>query len=377
MGRVRPLLRRLLRTLFVLSALLVLVLVIPLIWIAAVCDPFGPVTPTAPSVIDPLQAQVTAGISEYARPEEQSYLTLPEWYIVFSADEYAAFIQQNPPSHFPYWRAIRQYWQGYYEVCRVTRGKYPFNTGYHLMLYVIGASFTVETGLRGLYENTMGRVSEWLSSAELSEEDRFAAQVATEYGAFIHTIPWYDFPFAQKLRELWSNTAGWGPNPIRKWERKLALSLEYGGKSLYGWLLKGGAEATYGEVKLEILAIAEGLSAETLQATPEVYIVQPIDERRTLISIPHYEAFTQLTPKLIQQGIRFVEFAGNDEILLTAFAPRNGNFTLPAGEQLFAMPVPTNIQLDRVAIRAPAPALHTILAALESQGIKLEHLYDY
>src|SRR4051794_14893304 len=43
-------------------------------------------------------AQGTGLPSTYARPEEQTYLTLPEWYIVYSADEYAAFLAHNRPS---------------------------------------------------------------------------------------------------------------------------------------------------------------------------------------------------------------------------------------------------------------------------------------
>src|SRR5829696_8112744 len=38
----------------------------------------------------------------YARLEDQTYLTLPEWYIVYSADEYAAFLANDRPSQFPY-----------------------------------------------------------------------------------------------------------------------------------------------------------------------------------------------------------------------------------------------------------------------------------
>src|SRR5688572_12209807 len=50
--------------------------------------------------------QVTDDIPGYARAEDQTYLTFPEWYIVYSADEYADFISENPPSHFPHFRAI-------------------------------------------------------------------------------------------------------------------------------------------------------------------------------------------------------------------------------------------------------------------------------
>ena len=41
-------------------------------------------------------------LKNYARSEDQTYLTLPERYIVYSADEYAAFLDGHRPSEFPF-----------------------------------------------------------------------------------------------------------------------------------------------------------------------------------------------------------------------------------------------------------------------------------
>ena len=119
----------------------------------------------APPPISPEREAIIAQLSDYPRLEEQSYLTLPEWYIVYSADEYAAFITKNRPSQFPYFQAIGQYWGSYYGMCAVTRGRSPFNSGYHLALAVIGTSFTVENLLKGVYENSIG----WLTEAQVSD----------------------------------------------------------------------------------------------------------------------------------------------------------------------------------------------------------------
>ena len=40
---------------------------------------------------------------EHVRGVEQTYLTFPEWFLVFSPDEYAAFTKDHPPSEFPSW----------------------------------------------------------------------------------------------------------------------------------------------------------------------------------------------------------------------------------------------------------------------------------
>ena len=44
------------------------------------------------------------GITGYVRAEAFTYLTLPEWFIVYSTDEHAGFIATRRPSDFPYLR---------------------------------------------------------------------------------------------------------------------------------------------------------------------------------------------------------------------------------------------------------------------------------
>ena len=64
--------------------------------------------------------RVTADVKGYFRNESSTYLTLPEWYIVYSADEYASFVQSRAPSRFPYFAAVGQYWRYYKQVCRAS-----------------------------------------------------------------------------------------------------------------------------------------------------------------------------------------------------------------------------------------------------------------
>src|SRR5471030_2933114 len=54
-----------------------------------------------------------SGISGYLRPEDDTFLTYAEWYIVWSYQEKAAWQQAHLPSGFPYVGAIAQYWNGY------------------------------------------------------------------------------------------------------------------------------------------------------------------------------------------------------------------------------------------------------------------------
>jgi hypothetical protein len=314
-------------------------------------------------------------IPEYTRSEDLTYLTLPEWYIVYSTDEYAAFIAQNPPSQFPHFQAVGQYWQSYAEVCEVVQGNYAFNNEHQFALSFIGVSFTAENMLKGVYEGTIGRISEWTASGP-TQEEIYAAQVTKEYGEFLHMTPWYFFPFQEKLQALWKETALWGPSPLRKWERKLSLTAEYGLKVLYAGFTKLGAEATYGGADVEkIYAVTEGLRDEMLSSDLER--IKDVDENRQLIRMTRFERFTQLVPSLTDSGLRFVEIAGNDEILATVFAPRAEEFSFTYGEPLFDLPILTDPELTRLAVRVSLEDLRLFLDELENSPYRLEHLYDY
>ena len=124
---------------------------------------------------------------ERRRAEESTYLTFPEWYIVYSVEEYATWLDGgHPPSGFPYFQHVGQFWCGYNAVYELTQARYPFSAGNHLMLMVIGTSQTAEFVIKGVYEGTIGRATESLSNGGDTEEDRFARRVAADYGQFLN-----------------------------------------------------------------------------------------------------------------------------------------------------------------------------------------------
>jgi hypothetical protein len=96
--------------------------------------------PTPEPLRHPAQA---AGIKDYARPEVDTFYTYPEWYIVWSYQAKADFQRDHLPSGYSYFGDIAQFWQGYCSVYSFTRSLYPFPVGDHIMLAVIGSSFTV------------------------------------------------------------------------------------------------------------------------------------------------------------------------------------------------------------------------------------------
>ena len=340
--------------------------------------------PQADPAAAPLSAAVRARLDTtagYRRDEGQTFLTHPEWYIVYSSDEYASYLHDHLPTDFPYVNSIGQFWVNYREMARTTRNAYPFNGGYHVMLGVIGTSYSVELALKGIYENTIGRFSGWTAGHQLSDEDRFAAQVADDYGRFIHVYPWYEYHFAEKLGALWTRQPLWGPHVIRKWERKLFLSTEYGIKAIYATLIERATRAAYTPEEDRMQLVASGWSDSLARADTTVHVVARLDDRHTLLAAPRYDAFREQLFALAHArgAVRLDEIAGNDDILVTGVAPARWQATDTRARTLYSLPLPTDSTRKRVAMRVRVRDLLDVLAGPDVGPPRLvvDHIYDY
>jgi len=313
------------------------------------------------------------------RPVEDSYFSYPEWYIVWSYEERAQYLPKNLPSGFPYFASIGQYWKSYCFICGLTQSRNQFNFGDHLSSFVLGGSFALEYSIRGAYEQTIGRLSEWTSSHELVEEDVYAARVAREYADFVYIRPFYEFHFAHALKELWKDTPLWGKHPVRKWERKFILSMDYGLESVYAWILERASRLTYGLESDETHTWIENAPETLFREFPRIKNVKQVGPQSFVVIIPRYQEFTERAIELAKRDVHFVQIAGDDEIMLTIVAPKNGSYDLPAsnGSVLFTENFLTQPDLKRIALECPVRSLHSVLNFFSTRAIKIEHIYDY
>jgi hypothetical protein len=374
---IRRLKRRLYRLVrFALVCLAVLLLVIAIEVVSGWrCDLRGQIPVPVPQ---PEQRKAAvAGIKDYSRPEDDTYLSYPEWYIVWSYQEKADFQENRLPSGFPYFGAVRQYWKSYCCISRLTRGKYEFNAGEQTMLVVIGTSFSAEYILKGVYENIIGRLSEWSSGHQFTGEDRYAYNVAREYADFVHVRPFYEFHFARHVKGLWAENSVWGPHPIRKWERRIFLTIDYAAEAFYCWFIEKGTHATYGREPDDTYAWVENLDEKLLSQIPHLKVVKRLGPQAYIVDIPRYQGFTAVASMLAQHSVRFVEIAGNSHITLSVLAPEAWHYDEPVAQQLFSMPVLTRPGLRRVLLTCGVPSLDQSLNALHEDGTMVEHVYDY
>lgn len=331
----------------------------------------------APWVQIAAAAHTVVAPEEHRRGEDQTYLTYPEWFLVFSPAEYARFLVSSPPSGFPFFGHVRQFWEAYGAVTKAMGERYPFNLGYHVMVLVIGVSTTVEYALKAGYEAVFGR---WFEG-ETTPEDELAAYVAQDYVDFILQTPWYEYDFFGALGALWSEVPLTGPNMARKWERRFALTTEYLVKGGYAVLIRAGTQAGY-EAPIPLTAVL--LDRLPPRVPPEggpllkVEVLKNLQDGRVLVALPRYDAFKDSASALARAGVEFQEIAGNRGPILVSLLTEDAELDMAVPHRvLLEQQILTEPARRRHVVQARVRDLAALLRSVRTQGLVLEHIYDF
>jgi hypothetical protein len=307
----------------------------------------------------------------FQRSEANSYLTYPEWHIVYAYEGLAEKLKTGDEYRFDYFSSIAGFWSS---ACALTRtagehGAADFNT--RGTMHVIGVSFTAELLLKALYEETLGRAFALLRGPTKTVQDVYAAEMAADYAAFLQQTPWYKYDFRNATDTLWVKPV----DTLRGWERRFALGLEWRGKAAYARVIAEAVQAS-GEAALTIRSLVSGVSKEQLASIEGVKIIQT-QTQGMLIETPRYRAFTDILFEIAMKGGTIVEIAGNDDVMVTVIAPSGAQFLPPSGARLIKSVVRDGFDSQRVLLDVRVSELAPMLNALQGSGVLLEHVYDY
>jgi hypothetical protein len=313
---------------------------------------------------------------EHVRGVEQTLLTYPEWFLVFSPYEYGEFIGASAPSRFPFYGHIGQFWESYKAVFDETRRRgLDLNPGYHLMIMVIGTSTTVEYAVKSAYETLIGRLAESLSGGA-TPEDRHAARVAQDYVRFIRVEPWYLYDFDKALAGLWRDVPLTGPDMVRKWERRFALTTEYLVKAGYARLIKLGTQTIY-DAPLPVTAVVAKPVPRAEAALQELKVLSQAPDGSALVTIPRYEAFMGYAQALAMQGVNFSEIAGNSSFILVSVLAPDAWAPVSPATPLLRQAILTRPGTQRVVLTVPVNHLAESLRQWQAARLQVEHVFDY
>ena len=362
-------LRRILATIAILIALSVLV---PLAYIEGACRPASSAATTSgPAVTLP-------AIDEqgYRRKENNTFFTFPEWYIVYSFEDFGRFLDRSSESHFNYFGHILGFWRSFCTINRAVPATGESLADVKTMIYVIGVSYSTEYAIKGLYENTIGRVFEWIRGETRTPQDQYARAVLQDYAAFLYTVPWYKYPFREKLDGLMAISAP-TPSPLRTWERDFALGTEYFLKVGYASLIQKALDASNDDEPRDIMFVVATLPTELLAKEPRIKPIRTLTPQWQLVQAPRYKALSEILQSLLDQGFGLAEIAGNHDILITVIAPDAAKLSIKDTAELFSLELDAKPGFRRAGLKARIDRLVDISRDLKSRGAVIEHFYDY
>jgi len=338
-----------------------LLLLAPVVYVEVACRGDAATQTYTPLITDPA----------FQRREANTYLTYPEWHIVFAYDGLAQALKTGDEHAFEYAHSVSSFWSA---ACALTRvasrhGGADFDT--RSMIHTIGVSFTVEMLAKASYEETLGRATAWLRGSRKTTQDLVIAGVAADYAAFLRQTPWYQYPFKQKARELWAPPVGLS---LRGWERRLGIGLEFEAKAVYAKILAGAVAAT-APAQLVIRSVVSGLDAAVLERMAGVKVIGRRGEALE-IETPRYDLFTRILADIARQGGTIQEIAGNDEIMVSLTVRDAGAAQVSHGTVILRLKR-DGIPGDRLLVNVRMAELAAFLNAYPLGDPGLEHVFDY
>jgi hypothetical protein len=315
-------------------------------------------------------------VAEYpdysSRGREQTYLTLAEWYQVYSYNEFGDFLASGGrQTDFPFLQAIGNFWDTYFLSLRKSRNE-AFNWQYNFVSWVIGINLSIEYGVKFAYENTIGRLTQSLVGSD-TEADRFIAKSWNGFAKALYQTTWYHYPYFSDLRGVWQEAALFDRQFARNAERNIAFSVSYLIKGLYAqfWLLTAEQKEnqTFSLVLTDNRALLNG---------DHVKVLRELSGNRFLIETGRYAGFKTTLAKLLEQDVTFLEIMGHQTIAL-GYLSKGETEPFAAADiidkrELFYQPEGYKY---RVTLDVRVDGLKQTLRLIGESGSKFEMIYDF
>jgi len=322
----------------------------------------------------PLPAPRSAfGVTTPADQHQSSaaLLAYPAWSIVHSQQDFAASLRGGDADRFAYASAIRDYWVG---LCGVNRASPGTTLSTRIGLYALGAAFTAQTALAGVYENTLGRAFAALRGPRPTAEDLFQRQFAAESAAYLAEHPWHDIGFWPALHHLWWEIPLDHPPRARAIERRAVLGAAWGIDALVATALAGvtGNEITEDRVEL----VVSGHDRARLTAFGDLTVTADLGGGNLRLSAPR-AAFSTRLLAVLAAGWQLREIDGSTTVFATILLPEVYSGALPDGSVIFTTTPPARPLWHRIGLRVPAAALAALVAQITKNGGEIEQIYDF
>ncbi|WP_349434380.1 hypothetical protein [Pararhizobium sp. A13] len=342
--------------------LLILLLLSPVAYIETFCHGERTEDPYTPLIKD----------AALHRREANTFLTYPEWHIVYAYDGLAQTLKTSDEYAFDYVSSIKGFWTSACALTKIADAHGGADSATRMTIHTIGVSFTLEMLLKAAYEETIGRLTAMLRGEKKTPQDQVAAGMAVDYAAFLRQTPWYKYPFDNQIIKLDEAPV---TDPVRGRERRFALGTEWWAKTLYAGMIANAVAGTTGAAQLEIRSVVSGLAPSELATIPWVKVIGE-NGGDVEIETPRYDLFTKILVEIAQKGGTIREVAGNDDIMVSV--TEKSDLAMPSlPGTVIARVRRDGFDGSRLLVAVKVNELATLLHNVPLADPGVEHVFDY
>ncbi len=289
-----------------------------------------------------------------------TFLSIPEWYIVSISDDYTTWLELwKNPSDFPYLQYLKDYWIMYGKITAIMDDKIPRDYEYHTMVQVIWASTTLEFWLKALYESTIWHMTSLISYQ--TPVDLYYTSSSRKYIDFILLRPFYEFNYTHELEglkyQVWSSV-------VRSTERYIFYYTEFFIKKFYAKLIENATKSSFAIPDIWTEVNGNFSSGVVLLDPKNIILTQ------SGIKISRYYPFTEILPKILASPEnKIVDIAGNKKLIIESIS--SDWEIVPS---IFSFPIPIDSSKRRNFSYIETENIKDIL---NNSKLKLSHIYDF
>jgi hypothetical protein len=295
------------------------------------------------------------------RRSGNTFLSIPEWYIVSISDDYTTWLEKwNNPSDFPYMQYLKDYWIMYGKITAIMDEQIPRDYEYHTMVRVIWLSTTLEFWLKATYEYTIWRITSLRSWK--TPIDTYYTEISRKYVDFILLRPWYEFNYTDAIIGLQYNT--W-TSLVRSTERYLLYFGEFFIKKFYAKLIENAAKSSFAVPDIWT-SVRGSFSADVDSLDPK-----NINITQDGIRVTRYYPFTEILPKILElPQSNIVDIAGNKKIVIETISTTEETSTW----SIFSFTIPIDASKKRNYIYLKPESIKNYM---NNSSVKISHIYDF
>lgn len=342
---------------------------------------------------------------DYKRELYQTYLTGPEWRNVEMSEELGEFLGRNQSFYrFPFFKQIGVFWKVFFNSYAKAREHHTHTqlifSEYMLMGLFIGINTTLEWGAKGLISLFF-----W-PFLRKENNTAFQTQVAgtfKDYAQFIHSVPFYNYSYFKKLKELAS--AFWYSNgkSFADVITFAIVAIDFTARGIvsapvgywYNQEENQAAATTDIIVKKsspESREIFEGKFKQQLtsinQECPDIKLIEDepayfrVSETKCLtyaytrLRVPRYEGFETAVRILHTQGFKIAEIAGQNNIQVKCITDTQDLFESLSYQKIYSYKNGVNPQTF-FALNVGTKTLSNAIQELDTVGAKIKLIHAF